>query len=126
MLLRGVNDSVPALEALMRALLTARVKPYYLHQLDLAPGTSHFRVPLAEGQALVRALRGSQEAIDFADSNVLRKAATLPMSGFSEPSRTTMPISDRASSTLLSACARPRLPSSSAAPPSSMPSPRTQ
>ena len=57
-LLRGVNDSVAALEALMRALLAARIKPYYLHQLDLAPGTSHFRVPLDEGQALVTALRG--------------------------------------------------------------------
>mgnify|MGYP003347381500 CR=1 FL=1 len=57
-LLRGVNDSVTALEALFRALVTARVKPYYLHQLDLAPGTGHFRVPLAEGRALVAALRG--------------------------------------------------------------------
>ena len=57
-LLRGVNDSVAAMEALMRALLAARIKPYYLHQLDLAPGTSHFRVPLDEGQALVAALRG--------------------------------------------------------------------
>ncbi len=57
-LLRGVNDSVEALEALMRSLLAARIKPYYLHQLDLAPGTSHFRVPLDEGQALVKALRG--------------------------------------------------------------------
>jgi lysine 2,3-aminomutase len=57
-LLRGVNDSVAALEALMRALLAARIKPYYLHQLDLAPGTSRFRVPIEEGRALVDALRG--------------------------------------------------------------------
>jgi lysine 2,3-aminomutase len=57
-LLKGVNDSVTALEALMRALVSARIKPYYLHQLDLAPGTSHFRVPLEDGQALVKALRG--------------------------------------------------------------------
>lgn len=57
-LLRGVNDSVAALEALMRAFVEARVKPYYLHHGDLAPGTGHFRVPLAEGQALVAALRG--------------------------------------------------------------------
>jgi lysine 2,3-aminomutase len=33
------------------------VKPYYLHHADLAPGTSHFRTTIAEGQALVRALR---------------------------------------------------------------------
>ena len=43
---------------LMRAFVEARVKPYYLHHLDLAPGTSHFRTTIAEGQALMRALRG--------------------------------------------------------------------
>lgn len=57
-LLRGVNDTVEALEALMRAFLSAQVKPYYLHHGDLAPGTGHFRVPLAEGKALVAGLRG--------------------------------------------------------------------
>ncbi len=57
-LLRGVNDNVAALEALMRAFVEARIKPYYLHHGDLAPGTGHFRVPLAEGRALVAALRG--------------------------------------------------------------------
>lgn len=56
-LLRGVNDSFEALADLMRAFLGAGVKPYYLHQLDAAPGTSHFRVPAEEGQALVRRLR---------------------------------------------------------------------
>ncbi len=57
-LLRGVNDSVEALEALFRAMLRARVKPYYLHQLDPAPGTARFAVPVEEGRALLRALRG--------------------------------------------------------------------
>ena len=57
-LLRGVNDSADTLEALFRAMLAARIKPYYLHQLDPAPGTSRFHVPIAEGQALLRALRG--------------------------------------------------------------------
>lgn len=57
-LLRGVNDSAAALEALFRAMLAARVKPYYLHQLDPAPGTSRFHVPIAEGRALLAALRG--------------------------------------------------------------------
>ncbi len=57
-LLAGVNDSVVQLEALLRAMLAARVKPYYLHQLDATPGTSHFHVPVARGQALLRALRG--------------------------------------------------------------------
>ncbi|GAA0567349.1 lysine-2,3-aminomutase-like protein [Craurococcus roseus] len=57
-LLRGVNDSADALEALFRAMLAARVKPYYLHQLDRAPGTARFEVPIAEGRALLRELRG--------------------------------------------------------------------
>ncbi|MDO9707769.1 lysine-2,3-aminomutase-like protein [Paracraurococcus lichenis] len=57
-LLRGVNDSADALEALFRAMLRARVKPYYLHQLDPAPGTARFAVPVAEGRALLRVLRG--------------------------------------------------------------------
>jgi lysine 2,3-aminomutase len=57
-LLRGVNDRVEALAALFRAMLGARVKPYYLHHLDAAPGTSHFHVPIEEGQRLLAALRG--------------------------------------------------------------------
>ncbi len=57
-LLRGVNDSPAALEALFRAMIAARVKPYYLHQLDAAPGTARFHVPIAEGQRLLAALRG--------------------------------------------------------------------
>ncbi|WBV41870.1 lysine-2,3-aminomutase-like protein [Pseudoroseomonas cervicalis] len=58
-LLRGVNDSAEALAALFRAMLAAQVKPYYLHQLDRAPGTARFEVPIAEGRAILRALRGS-------------------------------------------------------------------
>jgi lysine 2,3-aminomutase len=57
-LLRGVNDSEAALEALFRAMLTARVKPYYLHQLDPAPGTARFHVPIQEGRRLLAGLRG--------------------------------------------------------------------
>jgi len=57
-LLRGVNDDVRTLEALMRAFVECRIKPYYLHHADLAPGTSHFRTSIKEGQALMRALRG--------------------------------------------------------------------
>ena len=57
-LLRGVNDSAEALEALFRAMLSAGVKPYYLHQLDPAPGTAGFHVPIAEGRRLLAQLRG--------------------------------------------------------------------
>ncbi len=57
-LLRGVNDDAETLGALMRALVECRIKPYYLHHGDLAPGTAHLRTGIAEGQALMRALRG--------------------------------------------------------------------
>ena len=56
-LLRGVNDDADTLEALMRAFVETRVKPYYLHHGDLAPGTAHLRTSIAEGQALMRELR---------------------------------------------------------------------
>ena len=57
-LLAGVNDDVETLDQLMRALVTARVKPYYLHHPDLVRGTGHFRVSIERGQALMTALRG--------------------------------------------------------------------
>ena len=57
-LLRGVNDDAAVLETLFRRLTAMRVKPYYLHHADLAPGTSHFRTGIASGQRLVRSLRG--------------------------------------------------------------------
>jgi lysine 2,3-aminomutase len=57
-LLRGVNDDAETLGALMRAFVETRIKPYYLHQGDFAPGTAHLRTTIYEGQALVRALRG--------------------------------------------------------------------
>jgi lysine 2,3-aminomutase len=57
-LLRGVNDDAGTLAALMRAFVEMRVKPYYLHHPDPAPGTGRFRLTIAEGQALMRALRG--------------------------------------------------------------------
>lgn len=56
-LLRGVNDDADTLEALMRSFVEMRVKPYYLHHSDLAPGTAHLRTTIAEGQALMRTLR---------------------------------------------------------------------
>jgi lysine 2,3-aminomutase len=57
-LLKGINDDTATLEALMRALVRNRIKPYYLHHADLAPGTAHFRTSLADGQAIMASLRG--------------------------------------------------------------------
>lgn len=58
-LLKGVNDDPETLGALMRAFVETRIKPYYLHQGDLAPGTAHLRTSIADGQAVMRALRGA-------------------------------------------------------------------
>jgi lysine 2,3-aminomutase len=58
-LLKGVNDDPETLAALMRAMVETRIKPYYLHHPDLAPGTAHFRPAIEEGQAVMRALRGA-------------------------------------------------------------------
>src|SRR5207245_120686 len=55
-LLRGVNDEVAGLAELMRALVECRIKPYYLHHGDLAPGTAHWRTSIEGGQGLMRAL----------------------------------------------------------------------
>ena len=57
-LLKGINDDAQTLADLFRAMVETRIKPYYLHHPDLAPGTGHLRVGLEEGQALMRALRG--------------------------------------------------------------------
>jgi len=57
-LLRGVNDEPAPLADLMRAFVETRIKPYYLHHADLAPGTSHLRPTIAQGQAVMKAIRG--------------------------------------------------------------------
>ena len=56
-LLKGVNADAATLANLMNDLLDCGVKPYYLHHLDLARGTGHYRVSLNEGRAIVAALR---------------------------------------------------------------------
>lgn len=57
-LLKGINDDAKTLAELFTELVALRVKPYYLHHADLAPGTSHFRTTIEQGQAIMRALRG--------------------------------------------------------------------
>jgi lysine 2,3-aminomutase len=57
-LLKGVNDSLPTLKALMHGLIRFRVKPYYLFQCDPIPGTSHFRTPVSKGLEMIQGLQG--------------------------------------------------------------------
>jgi lysine 2,3-aminomutase len=57
-LLKGVNDDPRVMLRLMQRLLAIRVRPYYLHQMDLVRGTAHFRTPVSQGVAVLDALRG--------------------------------------------------------------------
>jgi len=57
-LLKGVNDDPAVMKELMQKLLTIRVKPYYIHHLDLVKGTSHFRTSIEQGKTIMASLRG--------------------------------------------------------------------
>jgi lysine 2,3-aminomutase len=56
-LLKGVNDDVATLAALLHAFEEIGIAPYYLHHPDLAPGTSRFRLGIEDGRELMRQLR---------------------------------------------------------------------
>ncbi|MBJ6723994.1 KamA family radical SAM protein [Geomesophilobacter sediminis] len=57
-LLKGVNDDPQVMRRLMLKLLSIRVRPYYIHQMDLVKGTAHFRTPVTSGIRILNALRG--------------------------------------------------------------------
>ncbi len=57
-LLRRVNSSARTIADLNHRLLSWRVRPYYLHQGDLAEGTGHLRTPLGVGLRILEELRG--------------------------------------------------------------------
>jgi len=56
-LMRGINDAPDTLETLFRELLTMRVRPYYLFQMDTVRGTRHFSTPLMTGVTIMEELR---------------------------------------------------------------------
>jgi lysine 2,3-aminomutase len=62
-LLRGINDDAATLEALFRALVRARVRPYYLLQADVMKGTAHLRTPLERGLEIMATLQGRLSGI---------------------------------------------------------------
>ena len=64
-LLKGVNDDAETLAGLMHAFVENRIKPYYLHHGDLAPGTSHFRTPIEDGLALMKQLRARLSGLEM-------------------------------------------------------------
>jgi lysine 2,3-aminomutase len=57
-LLKGVNDDLDVMKALVHRLLRMRVRPYYLYQMDLITGGSHFKVDVRKGLEIIQGLRG--------------------------------------------------------------------
>lgn len=57
-LLKGINDDLPTMQALVHALLKARVRPYYIFHPQLIEGTAHLRVSLERGLAIHEGLEG--------------------------------------------------------------------
>ena len=89
-LLRGVNDDAATLEALMRAFVECRIKPYYLHHGDLAPGTAHLRTTLAQGQELMRALAGA--GVRIVPAGLCARYSRRPWQGAGRPE---LPVAGR-------------------------------
>ncbi len=57
-LLKGINDRPEVMKSLMQKLLKIRVKPYYIYQCDLIPGSAHFRTSVQQGLEIIASLRG--------------------------------------------------------------------
>jgi lysine 2,3-aminomutase len=57
-LMKGVNDDPDMMKSLMQKLLAIRVRPYYIHQMDLVKGTGHFRTRVEQGVRIMEGLRG--------------------------------------------------------------------
>lgn len=57
-LLKGINDDVDVMKALVHRLLRMRVRPYYLYQMDLITGGAHFKADVRKGIEIIQALRG--------------------------------------------------------------------
>ena len=57
-LLKGINDDPATMKNLMHKLLTVRVRPYYIYQCDLIPGSSHFRTTVEKGIEIIENMRG--------------------------------------------------------------------
>jgi lysine 2,3-aminomutase len=58
-LLKGINDDLDVMKSLIHRLLMMKVRPYYLYQCDLVPGSSHFRTPVTKGIEIIEGLRGT-------------------------------------------------------------------
>ncbi|NOK11853.1 KamA family radical SAM protein [Corallococcus exercitus] len=57
-LMRQLNSDARIIKELSHVLLRSRVRPYYLHQMDVAEGCEHLRTPIAKGLEILQQLRG--------------------------------------------------------------------
>ena len=57
-LLKGVNDDLEVMLALIHGLLRMRVRPYYIFHCQLLHGTAHLRTSIERGLEIAAALRG--------------------------------------------------------------------
>lgn len=57
-LMRRLNSDARIIKELSHRLLRIRVRPYYLHQMDVAEGCEHLRTPIAKGIEILEQLRG--------------------------------------------------------------------
>jgi lysine 2,3-aminomutase len=62
-LLRGVNDNLRTMRALLRGLLRIKVRPYYLFHCDPVVGAGHFRTSVWKGLEIIEGLRGHMSGI---------------------------------------------------------------
>ncbi len=78
-LLRGINETRDRMMALLRGLLKARVRPYYLFHPHLVEGTEHLRVGVDEGLTLMKALRGNITGMGIPTYVVDTPSGKVPM-----------------------------------------------
>lgn len=78
-LLRGINDTRERMMPLLRGLLRARVRPYYLFHPHLIEGTEHLRVGVDEGLALMKSLRGNITGMGIPTYVVDTPSGKVPM-----------------------------------------------
>jgi lysine 2,3-aminomutase len=62
-LLKGVNDDLGTIRALLRGLLRIKVRPYYLFHCDPVTGAGHFRTSVWKGIEIMEGLRGHMSGI---------------------------------------------------------------
>jgi len=78
-LLKGINDNVDTMKALVQKLVGFRVRPYYLYQCDVLRGTEHFRTPIETGLNIINSLQGFTSGLAIPTFIVDSPAGKIPL-----------------------------------------------